>query len=286
MKLILAATDFSARSDRAIRRAGLLAREQGARLVLLHVVDDDRPERLVAEEMATAQELLEETARSVLPDGRCEPKVVLGDPFDGIEKTARASAADLIVMGAHRKQILRDIFVGTSVERVMRQRIAPVLMVNAEPSRPYRRGLVATDLSEHSAYAFQVARELEILPRGQVVVIHAFDVFARGKLTYAGVSTEKIASHAKEMAANARSELAGFIAGLDADRERYALRVKEGPAAGVIVEAAVEADADVVVIGTHGRTGITKFLLGSVTEEIMWRLDRDILVVPPRRKDA
>ena len=72
MKLILVATDFSARSDRAIRRAGLLAREQGARLMLLHVVDDDRPERLVAEEMATAQELLENTAVSVLSDALCE----------------------------------------------------------------------------------------------------------------------------------------------------------------------------------------------------------------------
>ena len=138
MKLILAATDFSARSDRAIRRAGLLAREQGARLMLLHVVDDDRPERLVVEEMATAQELLEKTAASVLSDARCEAKVVLGDPFEGIAKTARESAAELIVMGAHRKQILRDIFIGTSIERVMRLRIAPVLMVNAEPSHRLR----------------------------------------------------------------------------------------------------------------------------------------------------
>src|SRR6185295_18670506 len=155
MKLILAATDFSARSDRAVRRAGLLAREQDARLMLLHVVDDDRPERLVAEEMATAQDLLEKTAGAVLADLRCEAKVVLGDPFEGIAKTARESAADLIAMGAHRKQILRDVFIGTSIERVMRLRIAPVLMVNAEPSTAYERGLVATDLSEHSAYALQ-----------------------------------------------------------------------------------------------------------------------------------
>ena len=286
MKLILVATDFSARSDRAIRRAGLLAREQGARLMLLHVVDDDRPERLVAEEMATAQELLEKTAASVLSDALCEVKVVLGDPFEGIAKTARESAAELIVMGAHRKQILRDIFIGTSIERVMRLRIAPVLMVNAEPSSTYERGLVATDLSEHSGHALQVARELGILPRTQVVVVHAFDVFARGKLSYAGVSTEKIESHARQMAVDARSELAGFIAALDADFKPTALRVKEGRAAGVIVDAADEAGADIVVVGTHGRTGIAKFLLGSVTEEIMWRLERDILVVPPQPKAA
>jgi len=286
MKLILAATDFSARSDRAIRRAGLLAREHDARLMLLHVVDDDRPERLVVAEMVTAQELLEKTAATVLSGCRCEPKVVLGDPFDGIERVARESAAELIVMGAHRKQILRDIFVGTSIERVTRQSIAPVLMVNAEPSRSYKRGLFATDLSEHSAYALQVARDLAILPRGEVAVIHAFEVFAKGKLSYAGVSAEKIAAHANQMAVSARSELAGFIAGLDLDPKLHALRVKEGRAAGVIIEAAGETDADIVVMGTHGRTGLTKFLLGSVTEEIMSHLDRDVLVVPPRPKGA
>jgi nucleotide-binding universal stress UspA family protein len=286
MKLILAATDFSARSDRAIRRAALLARAHDARLMLLHVVDDDRPERLVAEEMATAQELLQKTAESVLSDVQSEAKVVLGDPFEGVAKTARESAADLIVMGAHRKQILRGIFIGTSVERVMRMRIAPVLMVNAEPLSAYERGLVATDLSEHSGHALQVARQLRILPPARVVVVRAFDVFARGKLSYAGVSTEKISSHVKEMAAEARSELAGFIAALDADFKPEALRVKEGRAAGVIVDTADETGADIVVVGTHGRSGIAKFLLGSVTEEVMWRLERDILVVPPRPKDA
>ena len=87
-------------------------------------------------------------------------------------------------------------------------------------------------------------------------------VFARGKLSYAGVSTEKIESHARQMAVDARSELAGFIAALDADFKPTALRVKEGRAAGVIVDAADEAGADIVVVGTHGRTGIAKFLIG------------------------
>jgi nucleotide-binding universal stress UspA family protein len=159
-------------------------------------------------------------------------------------------------------------------------------MVNAEPSHRYERGLVATDLSEHSGHALQVARELGVLPRTQVVVVHAFDVFAKGMLSYAGVSTEKIASHAKEMEVNARSELAGFIAALDVDPKPTSLRVKEGRAAGVIVAAADEAGADIVVVGTHGRTGIKKFLLGSVTEEVMWRLERDILVVPGQPKVA
>ena len=73
---------------------------------------------------------------------------------------------------------------------------------------------------------------------------------------------------------------------MNVDPKPTALRVKEGRAAGVIVDAADGAGADIVVVGTHGRTGIAKFLLGSVTEEIMSHLDRDILVVPPRPKEV
>ncbi|MCB8823361.1 universal stress protein [Microvirga rosea] len=64
-----------------------------------------------------------------------EPKqsralVVAGDPFDGILRAAASTGADLIVMGAHRKQLLRDILVGTTIERVIRTGPHPVLMVN------------------------------------------------------------------------------------------------------------------------------------------------------------
>jgi universal stress protein E len=54
----LAATDFSTRSQRAVRRAGLLAQEHGAELALVHVVDDDQPQDLVALETREAERIL------------------------------------------------------------------------------------------------------------------------------------------------------------------------------------------------------------------------------------
>ena len=81
-----------------------------------------------------------------------------GDPFDGILRTARTLKADLIVMGAHRKQLLRDIFVGTTIERVIRTGPYPVLMVNNEVQPPYRTALAAVDMSEASANAIRTAQ--------------------------------------------------------------------------------------------------------------------------------
>src|SRR5690606_2613472 len=112
---ILAATDFSTRSYRALRQAGLLARA-GMELHIVHVVDDDQPADLVDLESREAERIIREQIASVpeLDGVDAHPQVIGGYPFEGILQAARDVEADLIVMGSHRRQILRDIFVGTT----------------------------------------------------------------------------------------------------------------------------------------------------------------------------
>src|SRR5690606_12933503 len=98
MKTILVATDFSARSDRAFRRAQSLAREFDAKLRLIHVVDDDQLTRIVEAEREASTALLKELIESVDDAGslNCDFRVVLGRPFSGITQAARDFNADLI----------------------------------------------------------------------------------------------------------------------------------------------------------------------------------------------
>ncbi|MDG4892556.1 universal stress protein [Mesorhizobium sp. WSM4976] len=160
---ILATTDFSTRSQRALRRAGVLARDIAAEITLLHVVDDDQPSALVDLEKREALKYLEEQMVSIaeLQGLKCDSAVVAGDPFDGILKAAEARSIDLIVMGAHRKQLLRDIFVGTTIERVIRTGSYPVLMVNAEVEHSYNQVMAAVDMSMPSARASRRRRKLD-----------------------------------------------------------------------------------------------------------------------------
>jgi nucleotide-binding universal stress UspA family protein len=285
MKQFLVATDFSERSNRAVRRAGILARDLKASLILLHIVDDDRPQHLVSADIASAQQLLDAALKTAPPGVKVKAIVEAGDPFDGISRVARQSGVDLIIMGAHRKQLLREIFVGTSIERVTRQRIAPVLMVNTDAGAAYRQSVVAMDLSAHSGHALKKARSLGVLADSHVVVVHAFDVFAKGKMTYAGVDDDAIKQHTEQSARNARAEVSAFLDALGAGAGDYSVRVREGRPADVINEVANAEQADLVVLATHGRTGLLKFLLGSVTEEVMARSDRDVLVVPSLARD-
>ena len=89
---ILAATDFSSRSHRALRRAGLLAQAHNVELALVHVVDDDQPQGLVEMESREAERMLAEQIEAMpeLREVQSHPMVVTGDPFDAILRTAAA----------------------------------------------------------------------------------------------------------------------------------------------------------------------------------------------------
>lgn len=85
-------------------------------------------------------------------------------------------------MGAHRKQLLRDIFVGTTIERVVRTGHRPVLMVNNEAAHPYVRVLAAVDTSDPSAGALHSARSLGFFDNAHLTVVHAFEALAKSTL--------------------------------------------------------------------------------------------------------
>jgi universal stress protein E len=103
----------------------------------------------------------------------------VGDPFDGILRTATVMKADLIVMGAHHKQLLRDIFVGTVIERVMRTGSHSVLMVDNDVEQRYETVLAAVEMSEPSANAVRVAESTGLVRGTIVTFVHPFDWLAR-----------------------------------------------------------------------------------------------------------
>ena len=184
---ILAATDFSTRSNRALRQAGLLAQPGNAQLHIVHVVDDDQPDELVRMEKREAERVLNEQTGSMpeLKNVQTRLVVVTGDPFDGILRAAADVNADLIVMGSHRKQLL-DIIVGTTIERVIRKGHFPVLMVNNEAQRKYENVLAPVDMVDASADALRVATTTGLISDSRATLLHAFMPLAKGKMFIGG----------------------------------------------------------------------------------------------------
>lgn len=282
---ILAATDFSTRSNRALRQAGLLAQASNADLALVHVVDDDQPEALVDMEKREAERILAEqvSVMAELQGVKCRPTVVSGAPFAGILRTAASMPADLIVMGSHRRQILRDIFVGTTIERVIRTGPFPVLMVNNEAQRRYEKMVAAVDMSEPSANALRIAKAAGLIGEVRATLLHAFLPLAKGKMFVAGADVASINEYVASERLRAMDELIAFLVANDVNREEWFLRVEEGRPLEVITQVTRELHPDLLIMATHGRSGLLKALIGSVTEEALRSLDVDILAVPPLR---
>jgi universal stress protein E len=278
---ILAATDFSTRSYRALRQAGLLARA-GRELHIVHVVDDDQPADLVGLEKREAERVIREQIASVpeLKGVDAHPRVIGGYPSEGILQAARDAEADLIVMGAHRKQILLDIFVGTTIERVIRRGNVPVLMVNNEAQRSYERVVVPIDLSDASAKALSFAQSSGLIDDRGATLLHAFAALAKGKMYVANADKVAIDRYVELEHQKALSELTAFLTANNLDGGRWTVRAEEGEPVDIISRAVSSLRADLLVMGTHGRSGLHKTLIGSVTEQALRTLSVDILAVP------
>ena len=285
MRRLLAATDLSPRSDRAVRRAAGLAGPLGAELLLLYVVDDEQPPSLMDAERREALSLLHGRAAELATSAwDPAPRVLAetGDPFDAIIRAAEAQAADLVVLGAHRRDLLRDVFVGTTAERVMRHGDRPVLMVNRPPAGPYRGVLAAADLDEGSAHALRTAAALGLLDGADLTVQHAFQAPERGLMKRADLSEQAVADYLSARTREAEAELARFLAGIGLDLpSRPRMMAEEGRPATVIKGAVGRLRPDLVLMGTGQHGILRRVLLGSVAAEVAPELECDVLVVPP-----
>ncbi len=282
MKTIFVATDFSVRSDRAIRRAVLLARKARAALWLVHAVDDDQPGGIVEAERTAAWALLEEQARSIFEvDGLdCTPLLVLGDPFEALTQAADDHEADLLVIGPHRRQALRDVFIGTTAERTIRESRRPVLMANGVPAGAYRHALIAMDLAAGSGDAIRAVTALGLDRDTAISVIHVYDAPGTGLMARASLSADQVDGYLAGEEARIGREMDAVLGALRLDPVARILKHNPGSVAQVIQASAREVAADLVVIGTRGRSGVTRYLLGSVAEEVLRSADRDVLAVP------
>lgn len=282
MKRILVATDFSTRSDRALRRATLLARQTSAEIVLVHVVDDDQAPRLLKAEEREATQLLEDLAATLREIDRvpCEAHVMLGEPFQVIANIAENIDSDVVVMGPHRRQALRGVFIGTTIERTIRQIRRPVIMANAVPSGLYNRILVTTDLSDCSATAVKEAGKLGFLNHTEVLLLHGFDAPAQGMVIRSSMTSDQLKDYIAEEEERATGELTEFMRKVELTPSRRLVQLIDGSAPATIQDCIRKHKADLVVIGTHGRTGPAKFFLGSVAEEVLRSSEIDVLVVP------
>lgn len=284
MKSLMVATDLSGRSEKALHRAAALAKRYACPWTVIYVVDEDQPAALIEQEVTQVRLMLEARLVELTELGGTCPKLLVerGDPNQKILAAAKSQHCELLVMGAHRKSVLRDIFVGTTVERVLRAGQVPVLVVNQPVGGEYRDLLLALDTSPASAHAVKAADDLGLLEGAVRRGVYAFSPLAKGMMQYSGVSEERIDEFVGSESRQAVEELKQFLHDQHLEERIDEQLVAVGLPGNVLQRMVDKHRPDLLVMGTRGMGGIKRALIGSVADYALRELDCDILVVPPQ----
>ncbi|QWF50701.1 universal stress protein [Bordetella hinzii] len=275
---ILLATDLSARSDRALDRAIMLARQQHSRLVALHVMEPPNAtalttpawRRLTPDHKALAERrLADDLAEAGVP---AEAVVTHGHPLEVILDTVAHFGCSLIVTGVARETTLGRLLLGTTVERLARQAVEPVLVVKARPRKPYQDVVIATDFSEGSRQALTAA--LKVAGDARITLFPAYSVPPQKD----GLPQDAVV---RSFYNDALQKAQAFLAETPelAGRTPPDIVLEPGQPENLLSEFVFNRRCDLVVTGTHGLTGILRTAIGSVAEKLLEALPCDVLIV-------
>ncbi|MFY4813296.1 universal stress protein [Haloarcula sp. AONF1] len=265
---ILVPTDGSPGSERAFEAAATLARTHDATVHVLSVVDEhgptddwdydgDSPAAAFIESQADHVDTEDLSVTAAVREGVVHDAVLdYGDEID----------IDLIVMGTHGRTGVRRFLLGSVTEKVVRLADVPVLSVkaDAEPGTvSFDDILLPTDGSSGAEAAIEPAGALASVTDATVHLVSVVDTRSLGVDVGSSVIVDELESVATDAVENTSDRLS------EMGVETVETAIAHGVPYRAIRDAIEEADADLVVIGTHGRTGIDRYLLGSVAEKLV-----------------
>lgn len=285
-KRFLCATDLLPRSAKAVQRAVTLSQQCGADLLVLHVVDGNQPDRLIAQKVNRARTVLLKQIGSLpqvadhMADAESRIEVIVGKPRQTIGAVATELDADLIILAAPMPRRF-DALTGTTAERIARRTDLPVLIVNESDVVPYRNVAIATNLSRASLQMTHAAAWFGLLKNANASLIHAFGSPYQGMLASAGVPQDELIEYSRRWRLRLTREIAAQLQEVDIKPADMHI-VDERPRPAKAVERAVRRIApQLLIMGTSRFFMLKRMFVGSVADELLRNIECDILVISP-----
>lgn len=295
LKRIIVGCDLAGGGEEVLQSAALLSRRSEAALKLVHVIEPYSLYQRLShpftapysqEELAQkAGQQLEAWANSLMSreTGQeasvVEYEVRTGKPFVELILARRAWNGDLIVVGGTRQG--GGGLLGSTAERVVRKAMAPVLVAKKRLAETVRTILVPTDFSGCAKTAAKEALTLAKRLRSRVHFFHALEplpAYAMGSGPAAGAPPPVALVRPEDL----EGEWQAFLADLPhLEAVHWTKETQEGLPLSQIAEQVETYSPDLIVIGTHGRTGIPHMLLGSVAERVVQQTSCPILTIRP-----
>lgn len=288
---IIAATDFSESAHCAVLQAAQLSKELGTTLIIIYVFNDSvwskikvayaLEQRSVSDPLASARQKLNEICAQLTRTFNItvEAQVLVGVASQEIQKFVTSRQARLLVVGEHGEDWIRDAILGGTALKVLEATHIPVLLVRRPAANTYQRIIIATDFSESASRAAHLA--LDMFPHAAHHLIHAYAVPFEASMRMGGAQEEDIQRYREQEFTLATHNLALFTANCDHPAAKNIFNVAlYGYPASVIFEQALGMTTDLIVMGKHGSGTFEDRLLGSVTQNILYHADCDVLLSP------
>ena len=285
LEKLLLSTDGSEFSEGAIREAIDIAKICSSKLFVVSVVETNpefealAPQIVEKFENETREHLESVKSRASKEGVDCETIAHHSDePFKSIVEDAAKKQVDMVVMGRRGRTGLKRLLMGSVTAKVIGHALCKVLVVPRAARVEFKNILVATDGSKHSDVAVSEAigiakrcgSKLTVISVVPSESISPLDI-VRSDMQHKLVAEEDRLTAERNI--NKVKELAEKE-GVQADTLIFAGRPYE-----VIVNTAKEKNADLIVVGSHGRTGLSRLMMGSVTERVIGHADCAVLVV-------
>ena len=292
---VLFPTDFSDGSKRAFPQAAHLADWHDADLHILNVTgrhhhDHEEAMANFPVPVDALTEWLRRPEKSITsanwPDLEAlsitQEQVESAEPAEQIIAYAEDKAVDLVVMGTHGRRGVDRMLFGSVAEEVVRKAPCPTLTVRNDadraPSKAVRRVLAPIDFSDASKVAVQHAKEIALTYGAEVDLLHVVEE----PVYPSAYGYEAAAFPTAEVLENVEAQLAD-LAREKIGYEHVMIEAQTGNPSSQILDYIDEHKVDLTVIATHGRTGLSRMLLGSVAERVLRQSPTPVFVVKPDR---
>ena len=272
MKRILVPTDFSEEAENALKVAAQIARRYDSEIFLLHMLElpldlidpaqprgsGDIPEAIFF--MKLAHQRFNKVMKSDYLRGlKVHETVEFHEAFDGIMEISKKHDCDMIIMGSSGAEGLKDIFIGSNTEKVVRHSKIPVLVIKNEiPLFEVKTFVFATDLDPIAKSSFKDAVRFanKLNTTIELIMVNTAAKFKTSE------EIDKKLSH--------------FTTGIDDENYRFKVYNDVNIETGIL-NYAKKVEADLVGISTHGKQGLAHFINGSLSEDLVNHAKRPIV---------
>ena len=294
VRRIVCATDFSPASEAAWAEARLLGKLFDAEIVLVHSMEPlpivtgeaylppDVYEGLVAATRREAEAGFDRLLENVTGSGlKVRIRQEDGPPAQRILHIVDEESADLLIAGTHGRTGFERLLLGSIADRLVRQATCPVLIARAdlpgEPPREIRRICYATDFSPTARAAWPWVATIAAAARAEVDLVHV----TLEPVPDRHMSAEIVARMATLVQEKGRADVEQFLEQSTLPRDRVRVHLPQGVAGEQIVRRARMHAADLIVMGTHGWSGVVRWMLGSVAQHVIQTAPCPVLTVSP-----